>query len=406
MCLGELGAEPSRERLRWPLLPPLVAFAAWTLVSVLASERRADGLMGARGLLVLGTFYVMVNALPDAAGARRFATILFGLVAGVSLLAIVQVALCPHAPLGGPLGEWFLRKCGRARGFFSIYMTLAGVITPVLLVTLPRLVKGRRGPPWLVPAWFAGVGAVGVTYVRGAWIALGAGVLVTLVLVRPRLRVAAGLVIVVAALLVVALSLAPGELDRLRLLGSTQDNSTLDRVAMIEAGVAMVRDHPLVGVGLGGVKALYPAYAPDIALRRHTSHLHNTPLQIAAERGVPGLVAWLLVFAAFFRRAGGVLRLLPRERAEDRALVAGCLVAVGAFLVGGLVEYNFGDTEVLLVACVVMALPFVVERDLVGSARAEAPAASGWESDATSGPAGRGRPRPSLSSRARWWSGA
>jgi len=126
VCLGELGAEPSRERLRWPLLPPLVAFAAWTLVSVLASERRADGLMGARGLLVLGTFYVMVNALPDAAGARRFATILFGLVAGVSLLAIVQVALCPHAPLGGPLGEWFLRKCGRARGFFSIYMTLAG----------------------------------------------------------------------------------------------------------------------------------------------------------------------------------------------------------------------------------------------------------------------------------------
>jgi hypothetical protein len=32
--------------------------------------------------------------------------------------------------------------------------------------------------------------------------------------------------------------------------------------------------------------------------------------------------------------------------------------------VSGLFEYNFGDTEVLLVTLAVMALPFVVEREL------------------------------------------
>jgi hypothetical protein len=40
--------------------------------------------------------------------------------------------------------------------------------------------------------------------------------------------------------------------------------------------------------------------------------------------------------------------------------VLGSLAALVAFLVGGLFEYNFGDTEVLLVALVLMALPFAL----------------------------------------------
>jgi len=36
------------------------------------------------------------------------------------------------------------------------------------------------------------------------------------------------------------------------------------------------------------------------------------------------------------------------------------MAAIAAFLVAGLFEYNFGDTEVLLVAVALMALPFTV----------------------------------------------
>jgi hypothetical protein len=55
-----------------------------------------------------------------------------------------------------------------------------------------------------------------------------------------------------------------------------------------------------------------------------------------------------------------ILRRLPREAAGDRALVLGSLAAVVAFLVAGLFEYSFGDTEVLLVAMALMALPFAL----------------------------------------------
>ena len=135
---------------------------------------------------------------------------------------------------------------------------------------------------------------------------------------------------------------------------------------MFDAGLTMLRSHPFIGVGLGGVKRLYPAYAPPEAVRRHTSHLHNTPLQIAVERGLVGLALWLWIFAAFFARACGLLRRVPEDAVAERALVVGALAAVTAFLVAGLFEYNFGDTEVLLVILSVMALPFVVERDLAG----------------------------------------
>ncbi len=354
-------AEAAPARRRWPLAPPLAVFTAWTVVSALASPRPLESLAAAKSLLVLAAFYVVLNALPDSAAARRFATVLFALVAVVALLAIAQVLGCPATPPAWPLLGRFLRKCTRARGFFSIYMTLAGVITLVVLALLPRLLRAGRRLAWMTVGWIAGVTALGLTYVRGAWIAFGAGVAASLLLVRQRLL---GRLVLIAAVLAVLFAL-PGALSRIETLGTLEDNTTIDRLAMLEGGLALVRDHPLVGVGVGRVKDLYPLYAPDIAMRRHTSHLHNTPLQIAAERGLPGLAAWLAVYVAFFRRAIGVLRAVPAAREGDRSLVLGCLIALGGFLVAGLFEYNFGDTEVLLVACSLMALPFVVEKDLV-----------------------------------------
>ena len=52
------------------------------------------------------------------------------------------------------------------------------------------------------------------------------------------------------------------------------------------------------------------------------------------------------------------LRALPPTRADDRALVAGSIAAVAAFLVAGCFEYNFGDSEVIDLLWIVMAFPF------------------------------------------------
>jgi O-antigen ligase len=355
-----LGPRSARPRASWPLIGPMLAFALWTLVTVLASARPGESFMASRGLLTLLAFYVVLHALPDARAAARFANGLLIAVAIVAVLSIVQVGFCPAEGTvdSSSAVRLLMRKCARARGFFSIYMTLAGVLSLVLVSTLPRVALGRPGTAWTLPAWLAGLLALGLTSVRGAWLGFAAGV--AGLGLRRRWLVLAALVLVLAGALVVE----PGLLRRLKTVGDITDDTTRDRLAMLDAGLGLAIAHPLTGIGPGQVKNVYPTVASAEALRRSTSHLHNTPLQIVVERGLPGLAAWLAIWVGFFGAAWRVFRRIPPADEESRALVLGSMAAIAAFLVAGLFEYNFGDTEVLLVALAVMALPFVVERDL------------------------------------------
>ena len=72
-------------------------------------------------------------------------------------------------------------------------------------------------------------------------------------------------------------------------------------------------------------------YRPDYAVNPINPHLHNVPLQIAAERGIPALAIWLVV-----RRSSliaGLWRLF--RRGDTRSLAAAGLAAVVAMLAAG-----------------------------------------------------------------------
>ena len=94
------------------------------------------------------------------------------------------------------------------------------------------------------------------------------------------------------------------------------------------------------------------------AVQANNPHLHNVPMQIAAERGLPALAAWAWFIASVTR---GTWRRLRRTR--HPALAAGGLAAVAAMLAAGLFEYNFGDSEFLMLFLVLVTLPFAVDRD-------------------------------------------
>jgi len=162
--------------------------------------------------------------------------------------------------------------------------------------------------------------------------------------------------------LVAAGLVAPRELrHRFLSMADPEEAGVRERLSMWKSGLAMWRERPLVGVGPGEVKREYSRFALPEAVKKRTSHVHNTPLQILVERGVLGLAAWLAIWAAFFSRCIGLLRRLPSEAAAERALVVGSLAAIVGFLVAGLSEYNFGDSEVVMVAWALMALPWAVE---------------------------------------------
>ena len=133
---------------------------------------------------------------------------------------------------------------------------------------------------------------------------------------------------------------------------------------MWKSGLAMWRERPILGVGPGGVKRDYVRYAREEAVKKRTGHVHNTPLQILVERGVLGLAAWL--WLAFYADAVRRPRRLPMDATAERALVVGAIASITGFLIGGLSEYNFGDSEEVMVAWVIMALPWAARGEPSG----------------------------------------
>jgi O-antigen ligase len=192
---------------------------------------------------------------------------------------------------------------------------------------------------------------------RNAWVAL-ALVGTALILARQR-----KLVLVYAPLAVLLVILAPAPLlDRIASVTNLGDPSNYDRLCMLQAGVHMVAQRPATGVGPDMVEETYPIYRPATAPRYQRPHLHNSFLQLAAERGLPSLVAylvmvWISLAAAWrgYRRARGEPEGPERSPLD---LYVGVMAALVAFNLAGLFENNWGDTEIQRVVLFLLAVPY------------------------------------------------
>jgi O-antigen ligase len=194
--------------------------------------------------------------------------------------------------------------------------------------------------------------AVVLTFSRNAWVGGCVGVAVLLIMKDFRLLalapVAAGLFF----------ALAPGPIVTRLHSFNLRDPAVRDRVAMFQAGVEIVKDHPLLGTGPNVVQKVYPSYRRSTAVEPTPPHLHDVPLQIAAERGIPALVVWLWFVVSV---TAGLLRKFRTDR--SRYLTAAAIGAMASMIAAGFFEYNFGDSEFLMLFLVLLTLPWAWARD-------------------------------------------
>ena len=106
------------------------------------------------------------------------------------------------------------------------------------------------------------------------------------------------------------------------------------------------------------VERVYAQYRPPNAGQPDNPHLHNVPVQIAAERGLPALAVWLWFIVVAL--AGICVGSSGADR--RRSLAAAGLAAIVAMLAAGLFEYNFGDSEFLMLFLGLITLPFAARR--------------------------------------------
>ena len=211
LWLWRLRDPEARAAARWPLWQPVVAFSAVSLVSALASGHPATALVASKGLLLVTALYVTADALAGPADGHRFLSALLVVVTVAAVVGLLQTVACPGpaADYGPP--AWLYHRCYRARGFFSIYMTLGGVLSLVLLASLPRLLPGAALPRWPTLPWLVSLAGLLATYTRGAWMGFAAGVLALLPMSRKgRWLLVGGLIVLGLAALAGPRSCASG----------------------------------------------------------------------------------------------------------------------------------------------------------------------------------------------------
>ena len=335
-----------RERVDVPaFFWPLLAYAGWTVVSAIFS-------------IDPGT------SLPDTKQLVLFAIvpIAYRLLRGQRTLTVVDVVIS-MAALSATIGIvqfGILKWTDRPQGALGMYMTFSGQLMLVACLATARVLfwpKDRTWPMLVLPALIV---ALVATASRNAWVGACVGVGLLLLIRDFRL---VGILPVLAALFI---AVAPAQLtDRFYSMFQIQHGRTetatmvssvesnRDRIAMIKSGVRIIKDRPVTGVGPDMVIQVYPVYRDKSAVKALNPHLHNVPIQIAAERGLPALLAWLwfvVVLARDFirQRRTAAIQFLPNAGLA-------CLVAM---LAAGMFEYNFGDSEFLMLFLLLMTLPY------------------------------------------------
>jgi O-antigen ligase len=166
--------------------------------------------------------------------------------------------------------------------------------------------------------------------------------------------------LVLAPLVLILVLLAPRAVrSRVLSIVDLQDRSNHDRICMVYSGLKIFHDYPWTGVGSNNIEKVITGnqsrYLHPQA-EKINPHLHNNFLQILAERGIFALASFLLACLFIILQ---LLKLLKSRTGDWRAITAGVLFAFIGFLIAGMFEYNFGDSEIKFILFYFLSLPFL-----------------------------------------------
>lgn len=342
-----------RETLAVPsMFWPLVAYAAATLVSAFFSIDPRVSFWDSRQLLL---FLIVPIAYRLLRGARSVKAVDVIITAGAihAVYGIVQYGILNYDNVAQ-----------RVQGVLSHYMTYSGVIMLVACTAAARVMFKRQDRMWAALVMPALLVALALTLSRNAWVGACVGIGVLFLLRDFRLvallPVAVGLFIAIAPAPMTERLYSMFQIESYMSSSATTVatvESNRDRLAMMRSGLRIIRDHPLTGVGPDMLIQVYPVYRDPQAVQQLNPHLHNVPLQIAAERGLPALAIWIWFVVVLIRDF-----MRQRRSAVYPSLPAAGLACVVAMMAAGMFEYNFHDSEFLMLFLVLITLPYAADR--------------------------------------------
>ena len=250
----------------------------------------------------------------------------------------------------------------RVSGFSRQFLTYAEQMQILALLAyggvLAAILNWRRPAKWkwllLCSTLF---GLFGLALVLTASRAVIASFIITLLIGSLSAGRRAVMIALIAASLLGALGVYVVTSSRQEIMASFKDDSTTRRIGYMQAGLKVIPQHPLLGIGMDSHKLHWQELGfPG----EYITHTHSTPIQLAMDRGLPALACygwWIvaLLIAAYkdFKQ---------KSRPENQiglfhsSLPLGAFAAIIGFSLSSLTNYNFGDSEALTLLLFVIGL--------------------------------------------------
>lgn len=329
-----------------PLLWPMLGLLAALGLSLLGAQSYRDGLSELlKWVQVLALYLAVAAILPRSRAGWLLAGLLVA-AAAQALLGIYQ-----FVTQTGPEPFILLGRFMRAYGAFrqpNPYAGYLGLIAPLAISLALWAWTGGARASWrlrgilLATAGLISLGLL-VSWSRGAWLSFAVAVAVVVLAHTRRAAPVVAVLAALAALVMVVFGVADllpasivsrltdlqeyaGLIDVARTEVTDANFSVIERIAHWQAALGMWTDHPWLGVGAGNYAAAYAGYNLP-RWYEPLGHAHNVYLNVAAEAGLLGLLAYLWLWAASLWQA------LRAAAAGDR-----WTAAVGAGVLGALVH--------------------------------------------------------------------
>lgn len=304
---------------------PIVLLGVYLLSTAFSMDMKHSLGETVRLISMMLTLYLALPYLKDEADLARFQTVL--IITG-SVLGVIA------------LGEYFTGKFffnatpavvinRRANATFADPNILARYLVVTFLFAINELERQDTWRKRLLPLLailLQGAG-LGITGSRGGLLALGVATLLFALLIPKRKFTISAMLLMVVAIIIAAL-VNPVIMYRLESLSKgllTASGET--REYLWRVGIAMVRDHPFLGVGVGtfGVAftQVYAYFNPYSTF--YVSLSHTAALTILAETGFIGFSVFYFLFAKTLQRGWDIARnpKLNRLRFFNASIVAG-----------------------------------------------------------------------------------
>jgi len=341
---------------RNPLNIPIIAFLLVAGVGVVTGVDFKHSLKGYTTLCWMVIFFLTVNNVRDITQFRKLMGILILIITVAGAYGIFQHFA--RIDLFGNV-KYLQKSLVRSPGFFNSPQTFGNYILQAfpMVIALSFYSKTKKEKRWLQLSSLIVLAAIIFSYVRGVWLGLVGGLILMAILKSRKLLALALTGIVVGSLFLVFLPSSKFTQRVMKTFGS--ERSVGDRIYFWEGSLRIIRDYPITGLGWEGFRKIYPRYKPAEGTQL-ACHAHNNFLDIAVDSGLLGLGIFLWLLTVIYKVALQIFKGV--EGGYFKGIAWGFLGSFTAFLIAGLSQYNFGDSEVVMLFYFLLGMVMVVPR--------------------------------------------